>query len=81
MAAVLGDGALAQVRLWQGISLVQCEMRTLAMTAAGHVWTAHLRQVLIGVASIAVGCSHVSGLFLQSFPATAGPDVGSRGGS
>ncbi len=34
----------------------------------GHVWTAPLRQALIGVAAIAVGCSHVSGLLVQPYP-------------
>jgi hypothetical protein len=33
-----------------------------------HVWTAPLRQVLTSVMTIAVGCSHVSGLLMQPFP-------------
>ena len=33
-----------------------------------HVWTAPLRQALTGVVTIAVGCSHVSGLLVQPLP-------------
>jgi len=36
-----------------------------ATSAMGHVWTAPCGQALFGVATIAVGCSHVSGLFVQ----------------
>jgi hypothetical protein len=39
------------------------------------VWTAPCGQALFGVATIAVGCSHVSGLLMQPFSTTAGPDV------
>ena len=38
------------------------------MCPMGHVWTAPLRQALIGVLAIAVGCSHVSGLLVQPYP-------------
>ena len=38
------------------------------MRAMGHVWTAPLRQALTGVVTIAVGCSHVSGLLVQPIP-------------
>jgi hypothetical protein len=41
----------------------------------GHVWTAPCGQALFGVVTIAVGCSHVSGLLVQPFFTTAGPDV------
>ena len=33
----------------------------------GHVWTAPCGQALFGVATIAVGCGHVSGLLVQPF--------------
>ena len=39
------------------------------------MWTAPLRQVLSWRVVIAVGCSHVSGLLVQPFFTTAGPDV------
>ena len=42
---------------------------------SGHVWTAPCGQALFGVATIAVGCSHVSGLLMQPLFTTAGPDV------
>jgi hypothetical protein len=41
----------------------------------GHVWTAPCGQALFGVVTIAVGCGHVSGLLVQPFFTTAGPDV------
>src|SRR5262245_18247606 len=41
----------------------------------GHVWTAPCGQALSGATTIAVGCSHVSGLLVQPFFTTAGPDV------
>src|SRR5262245_38093724 len=39
-----------------------------AMQQFGHVWTAPCGQALFGVAMIAVGCGHVSGLLAQPFP-------------
>ena len=42
--------------------------RVMAFVEEGHVWTASLRQVLIGAAAIAVECGHVSGLSVQPIP-------------
>ena len=51
-------------------------LRKIAVTIRGcrHVWTAPCGQALFGIATIAVGCSHVYGLLVQPFT-TAGPDV------
>jgi len=41
----------------------------------GHACAAPCGQALFGVVTIAVGCGHVSGLLVQLFFTTAGPDV------
>ena len=69
-----GDaGCSASVQWWA--LFVRRKLRTPATADVGHVWTAPLRQVLSWHAAIAVGCSHVSGLLVQPFFTTAGPDV------
>jgi len=56
--------------------MLHCNAMTKARAGFGSCVDGALRSsTMLGTATIAVGCSHVSGLLVQPFFTTAGPDM------